>query len=225
MFDWKINLGQAVAAGTTFLVALIALFQNPVRKWHNRPRLKLEFKSEEPYRQNFASGYDWWVAYRVAVVNKGRGGAENVRVFISNVEISSDDRQGWRDLTPFVPTELLWTHVETSVRDSVPAGYYLFVNFFNAYYTMNNRSVWFQNHQRVAGDDLGLEFSTMISPRNAYNVVGPGTYRVHLTVTGNNVKTFTRKCVLIARPIMERIGTPSATGHLIQDDPVDVHFE
>ncbi|MBI5059979.1 hypothetical protein HZB60_09415 [candidate division KSB1 bacterium] len=229
-YDGTITLGEIATAFTTLTAVGFALFHEAMIGRLFGPRLRVICEAVSPYVQDFSvidsqplfEGKSR-VAYRIKLENRGKRAANNVRVYVSKIDQVVDGQASI--LAPWVPVELVWTHTESGVQESIPSRHACYVNLGYAHYRLANMSKlpdFVQNNRRVGSADIGFEFCTMVQPADGYNVVGPGKYIVHLVVTAGNAKTFTKRVTLAVELVMDRLNRTTSPLVEIMARPVEV---
>lgn len=170
----------AVLAFATFLVAIVAVFAEPLRRWHNRTKVDVTLNALPPdlhqieMTNTFTGEPAGNAIYsRLRVSNAGTVAAENVEVFVSEV------RSGSRVVPTFLPLSLTWSHyVPPSSTMRIPAGMYRHCDLGR-----------FQEHN---GDVVFL-VSTIVQPNAVSSGLPPnflpaGEYEIDTTFGGDNVE-------------------------------------
>jgi hypothetical protein len=189
----------------TLLAVLVALFQEPARRWFNRPRLKVSVNLRRPdcakttfYRDinpkvrellgegpinNFDHSLPVYYL-RIWIQNIGRGRAENVEVYASRLfkETKSDSFQQVDD---FLPMNLTWAHgrpVGPVILEGISRkmGHHCDLG-------------WVADPERssVGGTTEGKKKTSLVltveaPPNTGSHILSPGTYRLELLVAGSN---------------------------------------
>jgi hypothetical protein len=118
----------ATAIGTLVL-AFVAVFQDKIRYWLTRPKLKLEIQSSPPdcmrtaFRQNVANydpntgqRYERQIEipcyyFRLRVTNEGNCEAREVEIFAKDLKKHHERKSEFEPVSRFAPMNLLWSNV------------------------------------------------------------------------------------------------------------------
>lgn len=114
---------QALSAIGTLLAVLVALFQDPVRRWWKRPRLR--FVWSPYYDKNPTQIGDRTRTQRdvhVIVKNKGREAAQRVEVVLAAIYQINEKTRFYTRIPGFIPTPLRWTHSNNAICEYLPRG-------------------------------------------------------------------------------------------------------
>ena len=172
-----------VAIGT-FLVVVVALFQDWIRTQWNRTKLKLTIKMEPPdchlIRLTDQSGHISInsIYLRIRVQNLGAKSAENVEVMIT--DLWKIEAGGKSRMQTFLPMNLLWSHYGTR-SENIPDGVFKHCDLGSVRPTAG--------HNPIAV----MKFDTAVQPNQVSggvtpNIVGAGKYEFELVATANNAK-------------------------------------
>jgi hypothetical protein len=193
-------------AAATLLAVLVALFQTPVRRWFNRPRLKVSVNLRRPdcektsiYRDidpkvrkllgdvpvnNFDHSLPVYYL-RIWVANVGRGRAENVEVYAARL-FKQTKSDSFQQVDDFLPMNLTWAHgrpvgpvvLEGISRDM---GHHCDLG-------------WIADPEKSSGSGgtagerkkTSLVLTVEAPPNTGTHILSPGTYRLELLVAGSN---------------------------------------
>lgn len=106
---WAAIIPSVVA----LLVAVLGIFQDPIRRRFIGPRLKVKFEMSEPFVGFPAvrnARNDRGLFFRVAVTNLGKSAAARVSVLLTRLEKYNDTVRRYEVEEWFVPIELDWCH-------------------------------------------------------------------------------------------------------------------
>lgn len=179
--DFYINL---VLAATTFLAVLVALLQEPIKKFLSRAKIKVEIKKLPPdchqillTNQQTGEPMGYTIYSRIRITNESTiNTASNVEVFISH--FWKIDKRGKREeIQTFLPMNLKWSHTH-EIRTPVLPAFYRYCDF-GSFRKTNNNSVL-------------LLLDTIVQPNPVANgvvpnIIEPGKYEFEVVVSGENV--------------------------------------
>ncbi len=174
LFPDALTLWTAVAAMSTLLAVLVALFIQPIRQWILRPKLKVEFEHDPPFiRNEFDKNTKHIKTLSLKVTNTGQSvanGAIGRLVLATNVH-SSDHKYEAN------PRILHWnTQKKDESVDIYPGQSY----FLNILYSRINE-LWFH----IATMESEEEENMLVNQ----NIDGsPVTYRLKVMVFAQNSK-------------------------------------
>ncbi len=186
LIDWKSVVEWLVGIGTVAL-AFLAVFQDRVRRWFERPKFRIRVKNGRPdcvaypLLDGSGSKVGDCLNVRIWVENYGNSAATDVEVYAHEVfkEVRKDD---WQPLGQFIPMNLNWSDIE-------PRAIY-----FRSIAPHMGKHCNLGQVVPAGQSGVSLIFLTILQPSNAGNVVGPGKYRVDLRIAAGNA-TPTRKLV------------------------------
>lgn len=177
MIDWN-----AVTAVATLLAVLVALFQEPFRRWKNSPRLGITWRERDSNREELANGVLTYV--RLHVINTGREAARRVEVIITDVYRRHSDGS-YQLEAAFLPTALKWTHSEAPRCEELPPGAARLCNLGAYLYSdANDKTI------------RKFYLATEIEPENDYNVLDTGVFAIRIVVSSVNAPAVTLLTVL-----------------------------
>ncbi|MBE3139809.1 MAG: hypothetical protein IMZ53_04400, partial [Thermoplasmata archaeon] len=116
---WVTAYATICLAIVTFLLALVAAFQDRIRGWIMRPRLQVSAKMSPPdcHKTKIATGQPGFglmeadcYYFRLRVSNQGNYPATNVEVYASELYRLADDGS-WSKVDHFLPMNFKWSHL------------------------------------------------------------------------------------------------------------------
>jgi hypothetical protein len=184
--DWPSWL---TAVGTIAL-AILAVFQDRIREWLQKPRLDLRITAISPdaVKTPTTIGDHLFDAYwfRIRISNNGNLSARQVEVLAQQLErrtASGDfEIQPW-----FQPMNLIWAHVRAPFIEAISPGTFKFCDLFFVgdpkIYAVNKLGA-----EHLGGDtgQTTMTFQVISPPFNKSHLVSPGIYRLHVVVAANN---------------------------------------
>lgn len=182
--DNKIFWVNAVLALITLCAVIVALFQERLKRFFNRAKLKIEIIPSPPdchqIQLTTTDGTSLKSLYlRLRITNIGSTAAENVEIIPVQVKKMRDDGS-WAIVGTFLPISLVWSHFAPATNViRVPVG--LFRHCDLGYLVKKEPS-----------QDAMLLVTSITQPNqvagNQYpNIFLPGTYRFKLLLSGDNV--------------------------------------
>ena len=105
-----------VPSFVALLVALLGIFQDPLRLRLIGPRLKVQFDMSEPFvgtaviRESQKTSPEKGFFFRVGVTNLGKSAAAKVSVLLTRLERYNEEARRYEVEEWFVPIELAWCH-------------------------------------------------------------------------------------------------------------------
>lgn len=177
--DFYVNL---VLALFTLVAVLIALFQEPIRKFFGKAKLKVEINKFPPdchqillTDQQTGESRGYTLYSRIRITNKSKiNTSEGTEVFISHFwKIENGKR---KEIKTFLPMNLKWSHTHEIRADIVP-DFYRYADFGS-----------FRN----TGNGVLLLIDTIVQPNpvaegKVPNIIEPSAYEFELVVSGKNV--------------------------------------
>lgn len=197
--DWSLFANLLVGVGTIAL-AIVAVFQQNIHNWLNKPKLNIEVTGQPPdchkmplsvmqpfpLQQPILIQTDEGYYYRIRVVNTGRDRAENAEVFIASVSKKVGD--GYEKVEQFLPMNLLWSHVERPFLEAIsPGGMEKHCNFGYVIppEDMPERvTSWLD----VPRDETIFTLALEVHPNTLSNMLTSGEYRIDILIAAANMK-------------------------------------
>lgn len=160
-YIWSTVIPSWLTAVGTVLAVLWALFQGQVRRWYNKPKIKVTSKADKPYveeraQESTSSSNDMELSIRVGIENTGRWNAKCPAVYVDSYYYKSgDDKYVENTLLPIQ----LQTINRTMPQNIVPSLLYYF----------ELASIHKQDNKTAAGGDGEVKQNYKL-----YLLVGPG---------------------------------------------------
>jgi hypothetical protein len=138
--EWWAAFGTILAAVFTCVLAAVTVFQEDIKAWRFRPKLRLDVKSERPCAENnvlpdedvIAGDDDIDVYYfRLKVVNEGNVEARDVQVYLKSLEQKDDAAGDYVRVAKFSPMRIVWAHYHTITLGILLPGMPWFCDFFH----------------------------------------------------------------------------------------------
>lgn len=194
--DWG-NLDWLVA-GATLILAVVAAFQDVIRRALYHPRLKLTTQSRPPdcVRVPVTETVTGklvtnTVFLRVKVTNEGNEAATNVEVYAKRLFRRMEN--DWKPVDSFPSMSLVWANTNRQIFYPTIAP--LMDRFCDVAHIHDPAQL---EHPLLAGDRPGfpvpekhavIAFDVQTRPNHRAHVVPSGTYRLDVVVAGDNVRS------------------------------------
>ena len=175
------DLIQVCMVFVTFLAVLVALFQESLRHFFNRARLKLELNLTPPdchqidlTNQNTGQFICKCIYLRIRVSNISKVTANNVEMVASNLwQIQNSNKT---IVKTFLPMNLRWSHTHP-IKVTIPTKSFRFCDL---------------GPIRSLNDNVILRFDMETQPNPVSggvlpNIINPGKYELEILLTGENV--------------------------------------
>jgi hypothetical protein len=156
----------ALTAFATLAAVLVALFNEPLRRWFYAPSVSISWRDRDTTQETFDNGI--LHHFRVLITNSGRDAAHLVEVTVTAVYCRRPDNK-FALLPQYLPAALKWTHTDSLRCDYLSNGDHRLCDlgtFASLFVGEPNRSFKFS-----ADYDNDLE---------------PGVYAVRLVAIGRN---------------------------------------
>lgn len=202
MANWLVAIG-------TFLLAIVAIFQDKIRSYIWCPNLRCEIEQSPPdcHRAIMRSGNREFYSYyfRFKIWNDGKISAKNVEVLIT--DILKKEGGLFRRIESFSPDNLKWSTLFDSVNGrAIPKRYcdYISPNTFkhcNLGHIFDPESralVSGENNPALPAEEnesifcFDVHFMSTI----LYYLVEPGEYEIHIKVGCENAKTISKRYMM-----------------------------
>jgi hypothetical protein len=203
---WGTYADWAVATAT-LLLAIVAAFQDWLRARWNRPRLAVSARTKPPdcVAVPFTNQHGDLVAQcyylRLRIQNDSRNQANNVEVYAERLQ----RRHGhaWVDVQFFPPMNLRWANAGGAIRlVSIPGRTSRHCDL--GHITDPTRRAHLLEENPNLGlhpDQVSFAFDLTVAPNHKGHIIGPGVYRLDVTVTAD-------LAVPLKRVVEIRIGGP-----------------
>lgn len=210
------NIADWAVAAATFLLAIVAVFQDKIRAYIKSPKLDcaIELKPPDCHKTtsritgseiSFSSFY-----YLFKIWNKGSTSAKNVEVIISDVY--KKEGGDYKPLEEFIPDNLLWSTMTKTVGTTpegrpitMPKVYCSFIspdtfkhcNLGHIHDPKYRRNVGEANPTLpVSSEETVFCFDVSFRSNKLYHLIAPGTYKFKITIGCENAKTISKKYIM-----------------------------
>ena len=190
-----------IGAIGTILLAILAVFQDKIRSWLTRPRLRLQGKAVQPFCHKttwthpFPSGdprhlpntkleYLPCYYFRVAISNSGNSAASNVEVYASSLRRKRADQE-FEPVSRFTPMNLMWAHNHTVYLPLLSPKMAKFCDLGHIIAPAERKKVG-HDLPGLSPDKCLLALDLQSEPNMKGHLVEPGTYRLTLLVVAEN---------------------------------------
>lgn len=173
-----------ISAISTLLLVVIAFFQDKIKLLWQKPKLEISFDMDSadavimPMKNSQTGeiiGNGFWI--RLKITNTGNYRAENVEVYLDNLERLNEDGK-YNRVDSFIPLNLLWSNLliyeMLHINPSIPKHCDL----------CSMR--WGKDFSKTEENRLMLE--TVVQPNNNGSILIPGTYRLEILLSTTNSK-------------------------------------
>jgi len=188
--EW-VGIGTLSLAGVTAVTALVAAFQEPLRRYFIRAKLSMEIRlappdstqidGTDPRTGRFVTKL---LYLRIRVTHTGGKAAENTEILPSMLWRRNDQRE-WAVVQTFLPLSLSWSHFQPRTPTiRVPVGLF--------------RHCDLGRFQPDTSGGFVFVFDTFIQPNPVAdglppNLLLPGDYRIELMLSSDNAKPITKR--------------------------------
>jgi hypothetical protein len=191
-----------IAAVGSVLLAILAVFQDKIRNWLTRPRLKVQAKTQPPLCRK-----TWWMHpwppgdlrydankveaeyfpcyyFGLEISNVGNMAASNVEVYASSLTRKRADEE-FEPVSRFTPMNLKWAHEHTVYLPLLSPKMFKFCAVGHIIAPAQRKRVG-HDLPGVADDQGLLALDLQEEPTMKGYLVEPGQYRLTLVVTAAN---------------------------------------
>lgn len=186
------DIANWLAAVSTLLAVVVALFREDIVGWWRRPHLVLELRGEPPDSQRIpairtsktpqGTTVEILMAYylRIWIMNDGNVSAENVQVFVSALRRKQANGE-YKKITNFLPMNLRWSHTSNengsgkifAERISPKMGRYCDL----AHIMQSERNI-----------PIVAELDVEVVPNTESHKLKAGVYEIDLSIAASNAK-------------------------------------
>jgi len=198
--DWISAVGTLVMA----LVAIVAIFQDKIRAWLMRPRLRVSISVappdcqktkmryslpspdvNAPARERMADVY----YFRLRVSNSGNQKAESVEVFVAQLSRQQADGS-FRVVDSFLPMNLVWAHLGGMLFPAIAPGTYKHCDLGYILDPQSRKMIPGEHTTwpNVPPDKTILTLDTVVKPYTLSYLLPFGTYHLVILVAAANAK-------------------------------------
>ena len=191
------------SAGATILVAIVAIFQDQIRAWLRRPRLRAFIKTEPPdcvwvpFTDQNGKIVSDCLYLCLRIENSGKVTAKRAEVYAQRLRRKRPDGT-WEIEQMVPPMNLVWshrqpdeTHIESIAPDSFrhcALGHIVDPAKRNVMPGKESPGLGLNTQQ------TNLVFDLMAQPNHKGHIVGPGEYRLDIVIAADNAPTV-KQCV------------------------------
>lgn len=199
---WATAIGTLLLAIGTFLLGIIAVFQDKIRNWLTRPGLKLEIQPYPPDcmrtifrptvtiydpstgQPSYEKSLEVPCYYlRLRITNTGNCEAMEVEVFAK--DLKQHDRGEFKEVTRFAPMNLLWSNVRKPFLPILSPQIPKHCDLAHVARPDHGKSM----HHVLPGplgDQCVLALDLEVEPNSGGHLLGPGYYRLTLMLAAAN---------------------------------------
>lgn len=184
--DFYINIVLSII---TLLAVLVALLQEPIRKFLSKSKIKVEIRKTPPdchqillTNQHTGEAMGNTIYSRIRLTNLTRSNpAENVEVFISHFwKINSNENK--KEITTFLPMNLKWSHTH-EIKSTILPSFHRYCDFGSF---------------RQADKKVFLILDTIVQPNpvsggKVPNIIEAGKYEFQIDVSGSNIDPVSKR--------------------------------
>jgi hypothetical protein len=192
-----------IGAIGSILLAILAVFQDKVRAWLTRPRLRLEARTAQPfchktswthpyppgdprYGPNLKIEYLPCYYFRLKISNVGNSAASHVEVFASALKHRRADQE-FEPVLRFTPMNLVWAHNHAVYLPFLPPKMSKFCDLGHIIAPLERKKVG-HDLDSLRPDQCILALDLESGPTMKGHLVEPGTYRLTLLVAAENAR-------------------------------------
>jgi hypothetical protein len=192
-FNPSNNWTDTLTAIGTLLAVITTVFfflYERIKIYWNRPILKIGINLTPPecHKTTAISNQKLYSAFwfRLFVKNSGKSNATNLEVIIEKVEKLVDCK--WTTFPGFLPSNLVWTHINESNLKNLLPGTTKNVDFGYILDPAGRISNPAESNleQTISMTENVFRVNISIQPFNAYNIIEPGDYLFHLIAGASN---------------------------------------
>jgi hypothetical protein len=199
MFKEVINNSSFAAWATafaTFILAIVAIFQDKIRARIKRPELNAEINCSPPdchktkYKIMISDNRSYRSAdsyfFRMRIINNGNEKAENVEVYAYKLERKSNDK--YKELKWFLPLNLGWTHYGTPFIEAISPKMEKHCDLGVVINPQSRKDFEKQNLDSYDSNKTILSLSVLIYPNTLSHLLKEGDYRLYLKIASSNTE-------------------------------------
>jgi len=185
---WNHILAEWVAALGSIAVAVVAVFQEWIKRRVYRPKLRLDARVCRPAAEKFRWDEQQVDVYyfRLEITNEGNREARDLQVYVASVRRLRQDGN-YEAVDRFSPMNLVWTHTPRSptlplLLPAMPPRYCDLAH-------ISNPRMKAQTHEQLPGvdlDDAVLALELEVQANSLAYLLGPGTYELSLKLAASN---------------------------------------
>jgi hypothetical protein len=195
--DYAKEAAEWVTGIGTLVLAAVAVGQETIRGWFYRPTLSVSIKTEPPdcmavperFLKPPAAIVEVTAVYlRILVRNGGNATALNTEVYVDEIYRKRTDGL-WESIAGFPPMNLTWSDVGGMYFARIAPGMSKHCDVASIYDPYALAAVeGGPRKPELKADQTSLTFRLISHPNHKGNIVGPGDYRLHLTVAAENAR-------------------------------------
>ncbi len=169
--DWLVAVG-------TLVLAAVAVFQETIRSWFYRPKLKVSIKTQPPdcvaVPWNVNGTFVDAIYMRLWVENVGNATARNVEVYAKELRRRHLDGT-WNRMTAFPPMNLNWANLGKIYFSSIAPDMGKHCDLGHITDPQRRHLI----HEEAPGlaltnQQASLAFDLMVAPNHKGHIIGPG---------------------------------------------------
>lgn len=177
-----------VGALATILLAIIAVFQDRIRRWIMNPRLDLRVRVAPPdcHRTIWNTAGRQFPCYyfRLGVVNSGKVEAREVEIFAAGLNRARKD--GSFEAVPrFTPMNLVWSHIRVATLPILIPEMPKYCDLAHVF-APQHRNALGHSLPNVDSQKSVLAFDLQVEPNMLGHLAEPGTYHLSLVMGAAN---------------------------------------
>jgi len=198
--NWLVAIG-------TILLSIVAIFQDKLRAWVMRPKLRVTIQVAPPdCHKSVIECYNEKIGivdvivevyyFRLLVKNDGNQRAELVEVFAKKLTEKKEDG-AFTKVSTFMPMNLTWTHTDDKIfYEAISPHMYRNCSLGHIIDPSKRRlSRSEQLPEEKSGKPFNkavFSFDLEIRPNTGGHLIKPGTYRLDIVVAAANVKPISK---------------------------------
>ena len=186
------NKAQWFVAFGTILLAIVAVFQDKIRTWVTRPKLRAEISLTPPdCHKSFIRDKDGRLVcdcfyFRLRVYNDGNVAANMVEVFVSFLKKKLEDGT-FQNVSSFLPMNLIWSHIGKMYFPSISPKMYKHCDLGHIIAPNHRQLIPFERNDKIVkGNETIFSFDQIVKPHNRGYLIGPGKYILEVVVAAEN---------------------------------------
>jgi hypothetical protein len=195
--EWVTAISAVVYTVFTIILALVAVFQDDIRRWRASARLKVSIHMRRPWCAKVPDEYTLSTGgpelyasvyyLRLAIENVGTVAAENVEVFVNEIRRFEANTNQYHS-TPFDSMNLVWAYIHTTHQD-LPVNIQKYCDFAHVHDPIM-RNYFPKEYPKDYHTPLEtiLCLNTWYQPKSRGYLLPAGTYLAWLTIGGTNCK-------------------------------------
>jgi len=197
-------IAAGLTAAGTILLAVVAVFQDAIRRWLTRPKLELQLSPCAPdfHRTTIRHFYTVWnpqtgmpgyqqsmeipcYYFRLRIINKGNCEAREVEVYVKDLTRHHELKGEFEDVSRFTPMNLLWSNVRQPFLPILSPKIPKLCDVAHVVPAEKRKEV---GHilPDVARTYCVVALDVQVEPNSGGHLLGPGFYRLSLILAAAN---------------------------------------